>query len=138
MNVTDKKILALLKRNSRTPVSELARKVGVSRITVQKRIDLLEASGEILGYTLLTKSEERTGFTAWMSIAIEGRNTSSVIDEVRIEREVNRAYTTNGRWDILVEIHSESLLDFDGLLGRIRKIKGVVSSETSILLTTQK
>ncbi|TIV90018.1 MAG: Lrp/AsnC family transcriptional regulator, partial [Mesorhizobium sp.] len=45
-------------------------------------------------------------------------------------------HTTNGRWDLVVELGTASLTDFDAVLRRIRLIPGITGSETSLLLAT--
>jgi DNA-binding Lrp family transcriptional regulator len=47
-------------------------------------------------------------------------------------------HSTNGRWDVIAEIGTESLEAFDEVLARIRKLEGVATSETSLLLSTKK
>ncbi|KNE87685.1 hypothetical protein PSTG_18924 [Puccinia striiformis f. sp. tritici PST-78] len=73
-----------------------------------------------------------------MSVAVEGTKAQSVLQQLRIEPSVFTLHTTNGKWDILVEIRTDSLENFDKILGRIRRITGISSTETSILLSTHK
>jgi DNA-binding Lrp family transcriptional regulator len=134
----DRRIIALLKENARLSVSDMARQLAVSRVTVQKRLSLLESSGEISGYTVLMKAPADNQIRAWMSIAVEGNKAAAIIQTLRGEPAIATLHTTNGRWDILVEIHTASLTEFDALLGRVRRIPGVANSETSILLSTRK
>ena len=47
-------------------------------------------------------------------------------------------HTTNGRWDIIAELHADTLEEFDRVLSRIRRIEGVANSETNLLLSTHK
>ena len=47
-------------------------------------------------------------------------------------------HSTNGRWDVIAEIGTKSLEDFDHTLAKIRRIEGITSSETSLLLATRK
>lgn len=139
MNDTYRQILALLRENARSSVTELANKVRVSRATVQKRIEALEAQGIITGYTIRVKpGVEHNRIRAWMSVAVEGTKAQSVLQQLRGEPAVFTLHTTNGKWDILVEIRTDSLENFDKILGRIRRIAGISSTETSILLSTHK
>jgi DNA-binding Lrp family transcriptional regulator len=69
---------------------------------------------------------------------VEGTKAQSVIRELRLETAVERLHTTNGKWDLLVELKSDSLESFDKALERIRNISGIYNSETSILLSTYK
>jgi len=57
MDNTDKQLLALLRKDARMPVVNLAKVLNVSRATVQNRINKLEQSGVILGYTVKLKEE---------------------------------------------------------------------------------
>jgi DNA-binding Lrp family transcriptional regulator len=51
---------------------------------------------------------------------------------------VSALHTTNGRWDIVAELRADTLEEFDRVLGRIRRIDGVATSETNLLLSTYK
>ncbi|WHA53208.1 Transcriptional regulator, AsnC family [Acinetobacter pittii] len=139
MDNIDQIILGLLKDNARMSVTELAEKVHVSRATIKKRIEYLESSGIITGYTVRFKpNAERNVIRAWMSIMVEGTKAQSVIKELRLESAVECLHKTNGKWDILVELRSDTLENFDKVLERIRNISGIYNSETSILLASHK
>ena len=128
MNNIDHVILGLLKDNARISITDLAAKTRVSRATVQKRIEYMESTGIITGYTVRFRP----------NIMVEGTKAQAVIRELRLESAVERLHTTNGKWDILVELQSDSLENFDKALERIRNISGIYNSETSILLSTYK
>lgn len=139
MNNIDHIILGLLKDNARMSITDLATKTRVSRATVQKRIEYMESTGVITGYTVRFRpSAEKNIIRAWMNIMVEGTKAQAVIRELRLESAVERLHTTNGKWDILVELQSDSLENFDKALERIRNISGIYNSETSILLSTYK
>jgi DNA-binding Lrp family transcriptional regulator len=61
-----------------------------------------------------------------------------VIRALRGDPAVGALHTTNGRWDIVVELRADSLESFDRVLGRIRLIEGISNTETSLLLSTHK
>ena len=139
MSEVDQIILGLLKENARMSVTDLAEKTGVSRPTIRSRIDYMETSGMITGYTVRYRPDvEKNIIRAWMSIMVEGTKARSVIGELRLDSAVERLHKTNGKWDILVEIQADSLENFDKVLERIRCIAGIYNSETSILLSTFK
>lgn len=139
MNNLDQMILGLLKDNARMSITELAAKTRVSRATVQKRIEYMETTGIIAGYTVRFRPDvENNIIRAWANIMVEGTKAQSVIRELRLETAVERLHTTNGKWDLLVELKSDSLESFDKALERIRNISGIYNSETSILLSTYK
>ncbi|TCM68096.1 DNA-binding Lrp family transcriptional regulator [Acinetobacter calcoaceticus] len=139
MNNTDSQILGLLRDNARLSITALATTLRISRATVQKRIEFMEASGVITGYTVKVKPDfEKDMIRAWMHIMVEGNKSMQVIKALRVDPAVETLHTTNGKWDLLVEIKSNDLDSFDKILDRIRTITGVQSSETSILLSTYK
>ncbi|MDE9346123.1 Lrp/AsnC family transcriptional regulator, partial [Klebsiella variicola] len=114
MGDIDRRIITLLRDNARIPVSEIATRIGVSRATVQKHLDQMEANGTISGYTVrIRQAPESDLIRAWMSIAIEGNKAQKIIHQLQGEAAIATLHTTNGRWDILVEIHTRSLEEFD-------------------------
>lgn len=139
MNDTDSQILGLLRDNARMSITDLANKIRVSRATVQKRIEYMEMSGIIMGYTIRIKpSANQNTIRAWMNIMVEGTQTRAVVKALRLDSAVQTLHTTNGKWDLLVELESDSLESFDKILERIRNISGIYNTETSILLSTYK
>ncbi|AUH51660.1 AsnC family transcriptional regulator [Chromobacterium sp. ATCC 53434] len=139
MNDTDRQLLALLRDDARMSVTALARKLRVSRATVQNRIARLEGGGIIVGYTVRLKPEaEAHRIRAWMGIAVDGNKAAAVMQALRGDPNVHTLHSTNGRWDILAELRADSLEQFDRVLGRVRLIPGIAASETSILLSTHK
>ena len=139
MNDTDSQILGLLRDNARMSITDLANKIRVSRATVQKRIEYMEMNGIIMGYTIRIKpSANQNTIRAWMNIMVEGTQTRAVVKALRLDSAVQTLHTTNGKWDLLVELESDSLESFDKILERIRNISGIYNTETSILLYTYK
>jgi DNA-binding Lrp family transcriptional regulator len=139
MDDTDRQLLALLRDNARISVIALAKKLHVSRGTVQNRISKLENSGVIVGYTVRLKPEaELHRIRAWMNIAVEGNSAVSVLQALRGEPNIHTLHTTNGRWDVIAELRADNLEAFNTVLGRIRLIPGIANTETSILLSTHK
>lgn len=137
LDALDQQLLALLRVQARTPTATLARKLGVSRGTVVNRLARLEARGVITGYTVQVRSDiQPSEIRAWMSIAVEGDRTRDVVKRLLGEPAVSALHDTNGRWDLLAEVHAPSLAELSAILERIRKIKGIANSETSIHLQT--
>ena len=139
MDDTDRRLIALLRENARVPVATLAHRLKVSRGTVQNRIDRLTADGVIGGFTVRLKPEaEPQRVRAITMVAIDGEQATAVVKTLRGLPEVHGLHTTNGRWDIVVELGVDSLEAFDQALQRIQLIKGISNSETSLLLSTHK
>lgn len=113
--------------------------LGVSRTTVRARLDRLISSGQIVGFTVVLKEDTvRDPVRGLMMLGIEGRGSDRIQRQLRGLNAVRAIHTTNGRWDLIVEIGAETLDSFDAVLGQIRKFEGVVTSETSLLLSTKK
>ncbi len=137
MDVTDQQLLSLLRKDARTSVAVLARKLGVSRGTVSNRITKLEDAGIIVGYTARLRPDAQPHqIGAWMGIAVEGNETRKVIASLLGEPAVAILHDTNGRWDLLAELRAGNLSELSQALERIRLIRGISSSETSIHLQT--
>lgn len=134
---TDHALIALLRRDARTPVATLAAKLKVSRGTVTNRLRKLEDAHVIVGYTVRLKPEaEPNQIRAWMGVVVDGNQTRAVIASLMGEPAVAALHDTNGRWDLLAELQVPSMTELSAALERVRLIKGIASSETSILLTS--
>ena len=135
----DRRLIALLRADSRAPVATLAKTLKVSRGTVQNRIARLLARGVIQGFTVKTRPDvEANRVRAIMSIAVEGERSAAVVKRLKGFPEVATVHTTNGRWDLIAELDVETLAAFSATLDTVRQIEGIASTETSILLATQK
>ncbi|WP_068878408.1 MULTISPECIES: Lrp/AsnC family transcriptional regulator [unclassified Phenylobacterium] len=135
----DRRLIALLRADSRTPAASLAKTLKVSRGTIQNRIERLVARGVIQGFTIRTRPDaDSSRVRAVMTIAIEGERSRHVVQALKGFPEVAAVHTTNGRWDLVAELDVDTLAAFSQVLDRIREIEGIASTETSILLATQK
>jgi DNA-binding Lrp family transcriptional regulator len=133
----DRTLIGLLRSDGRAPVSKLADIMGVSRATVQTRLDRLLASGALLGFTARVREDYAINqIRAIMMIEVSGRNTTQVINKLRGLPELTALHTTSGKWDLIAEVQVESLSEFDSVLREVRLVDGVLNSETNILLTS--
>jgi len=137
MDATDGLLISLLRKDARTSIAYLAKKLGVSRGTVSNRITRLEDAGVIVGYTVRLRPDAQPNeIKAWMSIAVEGNETRAVIASLLGEPGVATLHDTNGRWDLLAELRAANLSELSQVLERIRLVRGISSTETSIHLET--
>ena len=135
MDDTDRQLISMLRKDARTNVATLATKLGVSRGTVTNRLRKLEDDHVIVGYTVRLRPDAEPGkIRAWMQVHVDGNQTRSVIAHLLGEPGVHALHDTNGRWDLLAELHAESMAQLSRLLERVRLIKGIANTETSILL----
>ncbi|MGV3489826.1 MAG: Lrp/AsnC family transcriptional regulator [Devosia sp.] len=135
----DHRLIALLRSDGRLPVAKLAAELGVSRATVTARMERLVKTGAIAGYTVMLRTAARSdAVRAITMVEIDGKNSEAVIRRLTGFPEIRTLYTTNGRWDVVAEVETPNLREFDELLRRIRQIDGIANTETSILLTARK
>lgn len=139
MDSLDLKLISELRHNARASLSELALTLGVTRTTVRGRMERLRQSGEIVGYTVVLKGDAAADpVRGLMMIGIEGRGADRIQRQLQGLSQVRSVHSTNGRWDLIVEIGTESLEALDEVLARIRRFDGVANSETSLLLSTKR
>jgi DNA-binding Lrp family transcriptional regulator len=134
---TDQRLIALLRRDARLTVATLADKLGVARGTVNNRLTKLQNSGVIVGYTVQLRPDAQPDqIRAWMAIEVEGNQTREVIASLLGEPGVGALHDTNGRWDLLAELRATTMTELSQVLERIRLLKGIRGTETSIHLAT--
>ncbi len=137
MDETDHQLLSLLRQDARLSIAALSHKLAVSRGTVTNRIAKLEDTGVIVGYTVRLRPDVQPDeIKAWMSIAVDGNQSRAVIASLQGEPGVAILHDTNGRWDLLAELRAKNLQDLSKTLERIRLLKGISNTETSIHLET--
>ncbi len=139
MDEIDHSLIAELRRDGRASVQALAERLRVSRATVRARLARLQTQGEILGFTVITRGDATDApVRGLMLIGIEGRGAERITARLSGLPEVRAVHSTNGRWDLIVEIATRSLPEFDAVLTRIRAFDGVMASETNLLLSTRR
>ena len=137
MDDLDRRLVALLRDNARTPTAALAKQLKVSRGTVQNRLDRLQAAGTLLGYTIrLGEADDAGRVRAVSTIQIEGGRMAAVVAALRAVPAIRAVHSTNGRWDLVAELDAPDLAEFSSALDAIRAVTGVVATESSLLLTT--
>jgi DNA-binding Lrp family transcriptional regulator len=135
LDETDRQLIAILRKNARTSVVDLARQLKVARATVQNRMNRLERDGVIVNYTVTLKADaEDSPVRALMSIATETSKEENVVGVLRGYPSVVALHQTTGRWDLIAELHTDSLVMFNSIVGQIRNIDGVKTTESNLLL----
>ncbi len=138
MDELDKALIAQLSIDARTPLSLLARKLKVARSTVQARLERLESSGAIAGYTVkLGEAAREARIRASILVTIEARNQPTILARLRALPEVERVHSTSGRFDLLVQVAAVSTTALDAVLDVIGTAPGVRTSESLIHLSTK-
>jgi DNA-binding Lrp family transcriptional regulator len=139
-NITakDEELIALLKADSREPVASLARKLGLSRTTVQDRLKRLEETGVIAGYTVrLSRDLEQGGLRAFVMLSVEPRRQVEVGRQLARFPQIETLYTLSGKFDLIAQVKAASSEAMDRLIDGIGQIPGITRIETSVILSTK-
>ncbi|KAF0122804.1 MAG: AsnC family transcriptional regulator [Methylocystaceae bacterium] len=97
MDDLDHRLIALLRSDARASLSQLAKALGVSRGTVQNRLDKLIASDVILGFTVRLKNPSASDrIRAIMMVEVSGKNSRRVAQALRGLPQIHTLYSTNG------------------------------------------
>jgi DNA-binding Lrp family transcriptional regulator len=134
----DRHLLALLQANAREPTASLARKLSISRTTVQDRINRLERERVIAGYTIrLSPDHERRMITAHVMMAVNPKLADRVVHALRALPEVRELHAVSGVYDLLALIYAETTGGIDDVLDRIGQMPGIDRTTSSIILSTK-
>ena len=134
----DEELIALLRVNAREPVASLARKLELSRTTVQDRLRRLEEKGAIAGYTLkLSRDVVSHGISAMVTVSVEPRRQIEVAKTIGKLPQVETLHTVSGKFDLVAQVKTATAEDMDRLIDQIGIISGVTEIETAVILSTK-
>ena len=127
MDEKDKKIIEALRENSRTPFTEIAKRLKVSESTIRNRVQALENDGVIKKYTILVDPSKMgyntvsiVGLDVEPSMFLEAAKSMAEIDKVQY------VATSTGDHMIMSEIWTRDGRELSVLISeKIGKIKGV-------------
>ncbi|MBX3713791.1 MAG: Lrp/AsnC family transcriptional regulator [Lysobacter sp.] len=135
---TDQQLLSLLRENARASTAQIARRLGLSRTTVQSRIERLEREGVISGYTVRIDEEyERSYVRAHIMIAVHPKQMTTVVNTLRGMPELRSLHSVSGGFDLIAIGAVPAVGDMDVLTDRIGAIDGVARTTSSIVLSTK-
>jgi len=134
----DRQLIELLKVNARLPMVNLAKALGCARSTAQLRLKALEDAGVITGYTVGVSTNRSTAsIRAMVLISIESKFEHEVVRALSKRHEITKLYSVSGRYDLCAMLLTESTHELDTVLDRIRAVKGVVDTFSTVLLSTK-
>lgn len=138
LDTLDRQLIDLLKVNARLPVVRLAKALGCSRSTVQLRLKALEDGGVITSYTVgVALARSLASIRAMVLISMESKNEPDVVRALSKRHEITKLYSVSGRYDLCAMLSTESTQELDAVIDRIRAIKGVMDTFSTILLSTK-
>ncbi len=134
----DQALLSLLRDNARASTAELARRLGVSRTTVQSRIERLEQHGVIAGYGVRLSSDYEQGqVRAHVLLTVTPKLADKVVRSLRALAPVRTLHSVSGNFDMIVIVEASSIRELDLLLDQIGALDGVERTSSSIVLSTR-
>lgn len=129
----DRRLIALLQDDARTPVVALAKAVSLSRSAVQERLQRLQRSGTIAQYTLRLGDED--GLQAWLMLRYaDGFSCDDVLPTLQGWPQVRVAHSLAGEIDLLLRVHVASAEELADLRERVMALKGVDDVTTAPVL----
>jgi DNA-binding Lrp family transcriptional regulator len=135
---TDELLLALLRENARASTAMLARRLGLSRTTVQSRIERLARRGVIAGYTLRTSDEYEKGLVrAHVLITALPKLAARVESALRHMPAVRTLHSVSGAFDMIAIVAALSIQELDKQIDQIGVLEGVERTMSSIILSTR-
>jgi len=138
LDPTDRALLALLREDARRPTAELARALGLSRTTIQSRIERLERRRVIAGYTVTVADEVEAGLVrAHVLITLAPKRSGAIETALRKIPEVRVLHSVSGPFDLIAVVAATSIGELDALIDRIGGLDGVERTTSAIVLSTR-
>lgn len=133
MDETDRKILQVLQKNSRTPYKNIARHARISDVAVHKRIKKLDKT--IKAFTvLLDQREYGRDTTAIIEITCEVGQAMEIAGKLAKIEDVTEVYTTVGKYDIVAKVRTKDMQSLKGIVEKeLIRIKGINEIRTSVV-----
>lgn len=121
----DKKILYELYKNARVPISIIAKKVELSKDTIKYRIQRMEKTGLILGYTAVVNLNH-LGFH-WNILLLQTKFENSeqeirFIDFLQSSKNIIKVMKCSGKWDYQIDAAYSSILEFNEVIKKIKEL----------------
>lgn len=134
----DRALIALLRENARASTAELARRLGLSRTTVQSRMERLERQRVIGGYTVTLADEvEASLVRAHVLITLVPKQSAAIEQALRRIPQVRVLHSVSGPFDLIAVVAAGSIGELDVLIDQIGALDGVERTTSAIVLSTR-
>ena len=133
----DRRLLALLRANARASTASIARKLGLSRTTVQERIARLERTGAIAGYTLREPDGRSSALSALVLLNVDAKVSETVVRELKSMPTVSALRAVSGVFDYVATVEADTTAELDRELDRIGRLDGIARTQTLVVLSTR-
>jgi Lrp/AsnC family transcriptional regulator, regulator for asnA, asnC and gidA len=132
----DEEILHILQTDSRLAFVDIASKVGLSEAAVRRRVSNLVSTGTIKRFTIeVDEPQTATSAITYVSVS-PSAPTADVSRKLRSVAGVETIYETTGSFDIAAIIKGASISEVNKSVEEIRRLEGVLKTETTIILRT--
>lgn len=135
----DQKILALLERDARLPISELARQIALSPTAVRQRIARMEKDQVIKRYTIdMKRGDKEAGIKVIMILNLKGAHCKKLVAALGHLPELRKFWSLTGELDVTLLLHVsnvERLGDITSLISDhelVDKVQTHVVTETHL------
>ena len=129
----DEKIIGYLKEDSRGSFVDIGKKLKLSESAVRRRVKNLVDNGTIKKFTLEIGEENTTSAIVLVSVD-STTDTSKVSLKLAKLDGVKTVYEITGQYDITTIITADSISEINNTIDALRKIPGVVDTNTVIIL----
>ncbi len=134
----DRRLLGLLRKDARTPIARLSKSLGISRASIYARLQRLQDSGVIEGFTVRVNPEfERRQIRAHVLIKEKGKLARAAEKHLQSMPEISALHAISGVYDLIAELEAASAAELNELIDRIGELEGVEETTSSILLATK-
>ena len=138
LDARDQALIRLLEADSRLPTATLARRLGLSRTTVQARIDRLVRSGVIAGFTIrLGEGLAARRVRGHVLVTAAPKAARQIEATLRTVPQVEALHSVSGPFDMIVMVAAASIEELDRVIDEIGLIEGVERTTSSIILSTK-
>lgn len=140
MEISDKdeQLISLLRENARLSVSEIARRLSVSRTAAQMRLEKLERNGVIDGYSVrLSERFSKDRVRALVMIKSPPGNRTKIENALSEIPQLTSLYSISGAFDLSAVISASSVRDLDTAIDEIGRLDGVDDTMSSVILSTK-
>lgn len=135
MDKFDRQIIALLRQDARTSVSQIAREVNLSRSAVSERIRQLEQDGVIRGYHAQVADPASGGVKAFLELFYQNSRCQEYVDRMRVFPEIRQCCGISGETDMLVQVEAASMARLAEIRGVIEGFPGIQRVKTHMVVS---
>ena len=136
---TDRKIIHVLQKDGRASLRKISEEVGVALGTVSNRVNRMEHSGIITGYSV-SLDPEKVGWSlnVVIGLRIEKGRLIEIQEKISRDYRVCGVYDVTGDYDSMIIARAKDREDLDDLIKNVMSVDGIERSLTLLVLNTVK